>query len=69
MAGQDHWVNEPRDERGRWTSGGGSALEAIRDGTDEALAALPMPVRDQFDAAVSRMARSWRACWRTRRGR
>lgn len=54
MAGQDHWVNEPRDERGRWTTGGASMQAWIATGVSEALMALPTPQRDALDIAVRR---------------
>jgi hypothetical protein len=81
MAGQDNWQTEPRDDRGRWTSGGGDITPALRNGVDSAVSVLPMAVRDGLDTVLNRFDRNFRsdvvgalpggkgmapACWRTR---
>ena len=63
MAGQDNSQNEPRDERGRWTSGGGSAVDssatsALRDGVNGALSGLPIAAHNRLDAALNRFDRN-----------
>jgi hypothetical protein len=63
MAGQDNWENEARDEKGRWTSGGGGRgadYPALRDGVGAALAGMPMPVRDRLDVMAGRIDRDSR---------
>ena len=63
MDGQHDVTNQPRDDHGRWTSGGsfadGSTSAAMGGGVGDALAGLPIAVHDRLDAMVSSFGRQF----------
>ena len=62
MDGQHDVTNQPRDDHGRWTSGGesfagGLTGAAMGSGVDAALAGLPIAAHDRLDAMIGQFDR------------
>jgi hypothetical protein len=64
MAGGDNWQNEPRDERGRWTSSDDGAAANTTplppiDVVNTALSGQPLAAHDRLDATVTSFGRNF----------
>lgn len=55
-------MTEPRDERGRWTSGsdGATTAQALREGVATALSGVGLAAHDRLDLIVSRFEQNFR---------
>jgi hypothetical protein len=62
MDGRDNWQNEPRDERGRWTTSGAASsrgeTQVFIDGVNAALSGQPIAVQDRLNAMLRRFDRN-----------